>query len=100
MDMSVIEDRKARARAWFERLRDDICESFEQLEDDAPGSLYPGASARFVRTPWDRNDPSGKPGGQTMRRRCVSPSAITLRPARIFQRKGNVAACLSSVREG
>ena len=25
MDMSVIEDRKARARNWFEALRDDIC---------------------------------------------------------------------------
>src|ERR1700732_4189982 len=63
MDMSVIEDRKARARAWFERLRNDICESFEQLEDDAPASLYPGASARFVRTPWDRTDHTGQPGG-------------------------------------
>ncbi len=42
MDMSVIEDRKARARAWFEALRDDICAAFEKLEDDAPASLYPG----------------------------------------------------------
>ena len=42
MDMSVIEDRKARARAWFEALRNDICAAFERLEDDAPASLYPG----------------------------------------------------------
>ena len=35
MDTSVIEDRKVRARTWFERLRDDICRAFEQLEDDA-----------------------------------------------------------------
>ena len=27
--MAVIEDRKARARSWFERLRDDICSAFE-----------------------------------------------------------------------
>ena len=40
MDESVIEDRKARARGWFEALRDDICAAFERLEDDAP----PGAS--------------------------------------------------------
>ena len=35
-----------------------------------------------------------------MTRSPVSPSAITLRPATIFQRTGNVAACASSVREG
>ena len=37
--MSVIENRKKRARAWFESLRDDICSAFEQLEDDAPAPL-------------------------------------------------------------
>jgi coproporphyrinogen III oxidase len=63
MDMSVIEDRKARAKNWFERLRDDICAAFEKLEDDAPASLYPGSPARFMRTPWERIDPSGAPGG-------------------------------------
>ena len=63
MDMSVIEDRKARARSWFERLRDDLCAAFEKLEDDAPASLYPGAAGRFVRTPWDRTDHTGQPGG-------------------------------------
>jgi len=63
MDISVIEDRKARAKAWFERLRDDICSAFERLEDDAPASLYPGDAGRFVRTPWARTDHSGAPGG-------------------------------------
>ena len=63
MDMSVIEDRKARARSWFESLRDDICLAFEQLEDDASAPLYPGSAGRFVRTPWDRTDHTGKPGG-------------------------------------
>ena len=38
MDMSVIDDRKARARTWFEALRDDICLAFEQLEDEAPAN--------------------------------------------------------------
>ena len=56
MDMSVIEDRKARARSWFEALRDQICQSFEKLEDDAPSPLYPGRAGRFVRTPWERTD--------------------------------------------
>ena len=63
MDTTIIEDRKARARSWFEALRDEICASFEKLEDDAPVSLYPGSPGRFLRTPWERIDPSGAPGG-------------------------------------
>jgi coproporphyrinogen III oxidase len=63
VDTTIIEDRKARARSWFEALRDDICKSFEKLEDDAPVSLYPGSPGRFLRTPWERIDPSGAPGG-------------------------------------
>ena len=47
-----IEDRKTRARAWFESLRDQICAAFEKLEDDAPSSLYPGAAARSGRNRW------------------------------------------------
>src|ERR1700709_2310438 len=63
MDVSLIEDRKTRARAWFEALRNDICAAFERLEDEAPASLYQGDAGRFVRTPWDRTDQSGHPGG-------------------------------------
>src|SRR5437764_8879983 len=63
MDVSVIEDRKTRARSWFETLRNDICAAFERLEDEAPAALYQGDAGRFVRTPWDRTDHTGKPGG-------------------------------------
>ncbi len=63
MDVSLIDDRKTRARAWFETLRNDICAAFERLEDDAPATLYPGEAGRFVRTPWERTDHTGKPGG-------------------------------------
>src|SRR5258708_29630498 len=63
MDISVIEDRKTRARSWFERVRDDICLAFEKLEDDAPASLYQGPAGRSVRTPWNRTDHTGEPGG-------------------------------------
>jgi coproporphyrinogen III oxidase len=63
MDMSKLDERKARAKAWFERLRDDICAAFEKLEDEAPASLYAGAAGRFVRTPWQRTDSTGQPGG-------------------------------------
>ncbi len=61
--LTVIEQRKQQARAWFERLRDEICLSLEKLEADAPAALYPGDAGRFVRTPWDRTDHSGQPGG-------------------------------------
>jgi coproporphyrinogen III oxidase len=63
MTTAAIEDHKARARAWFESLRDQICAAFERLEDEAPAALYPRAPARFVRTPWERTDHSGIPGG-------------------------------------
>src|SRR3954463_5366414 len=63
MDASTIDERKTRARAWFERLRDELCASFERLEDDAPQSLYPGEPGRFRRTPWQRTDHSGAAGG-------------------------------------
>jgi coproporphyrinogen III oxidase len=63
MALADIEHRKSRARAWFERLRDDICRAFEDLEEEAPASLYAGSPGRFVRTPWQRTDHSGAAGG-------------------------------------
>jgi coproporphyrinogen III oxidase len=63
MDVSLIEQRKARARTWFETLRDQICVALEKLEDEAPSSLYPGGAGRFARTPWDRTDHTGAKGG-------------------------------------
>ncbi len=59
----MTDDRKARARAWFEALRDQICAAFEALEDEAPASLYPGAPGRFVKTPWRRGENGGDQGG-------------------------------------
>jgi coproporphyrinogen III oxidase len=59
----LTDERKARARAWFEELRDQICAAFEALEDEAPAGLYPGAPGRFVRTPWRRGDGSEDQGG-------------------------------------
>ncbi len=65
MDNSQTEQRKNRAREWFETLRDRIVAAFESLEDalpaHAPFSDRP--AGRFVRTPWNRADHSGAPGG-------------------------------------
>lgn len=54
---------KEPARAWFRELRDRLCAAFERLEEEAPASLYEGAPGKFVRTPWERTDHTGKPGG-------------------------------------
>ena len=72
MSESLSEARKARARAWFETLRDDICPAFEALEAALPAHapLAARAAGRFVRTPWTRADHGGSikvdPGGGVM----------------------------------
>jgi coproporphyrinogen III oxidase len=65
MDAGQTEARKTRARAWFERLRDDICAAFEAIEDDLPSDapLVDRPAGRFVRTPWQRTDHTGASGG-------------------------------------
>ncbi len=65
VNASVLETRKARARVWFEALRDDICKTLEALEDDLPmhAPLADKAAGRFERRPWSRTDHSGGPGG-------------------------------------
>ena len=57
------EDRKQRARAWFEELRDRLCAAFEALEEEAPAALYPGVAGKFDKTPWKRGDGSADQGG-------------------------------------
>ena len=49
------------ARSWFETLRDRICQSFEDIEDEAANMpAYAGKSAgRFTRTAWDRPEGGG-----------------------------------------
>ncbi len=65
MDLSMLETRKEHARAWFERLRDEIVAAFETLEDALPpgAPLADRAPGRFKRTPWQRTDHTGFPGG-------------------------------------
>jgi coproporphyrinogen III oxidase len=63
MDVSQLDTRKAHARAWFERLRDDICAALEALEAEAPAALHGADAGHFVRTPWTRSDHTGAAGG-------------------------------------
>ena len=63
IDVSHLQDdRQARAKVWFDSLRDRIVAAFNQLEEEAPADLYPGKPAKFTLTPWDR--PAG--GGGVM----------------------------------
>ena len=69
MDTDSLEARKTEARAWFERLRDDICATLERIEDDLPAGarLAEQPAGRFVRQPWRRTDAAvGEGGGGVM----------------------------------
>jgi len=79
MDAGQLEGRKARAKAWFEALRDDICAAFERLEADAPAALYGDSAGRFVRTPWSRSDHTGAPGGG---------GVMSMMKGRVFEKVG------------
>jgi coproporphyrinogen III oxidase len=65
MDTAAIEQRKEAARGWFETLRDQIVAAFEAVEDALPSGapLADRPVGRFVRTPWQRTDLTGAPGG-------------------------------------
>jgi len=80
-DPGLIDARKAKARGWFEQLRDQICAAFETLEDDLPAgmpqsSMPPG---RFVRTPWNRTDHAGGHGGG---------GVMSMMKGRVFEKVG------------
>ena len=64
-DTATLDSRKSQARTWFETLRDDICAALEAVEDALPANA-PHAdrpAGRFKRTPWQRADHTGLPGG-------------------------------------
>ncbi len=85
--------RQETAKRWFEELRDQICESFEALEDALPDGapLADQPAGRFVRTPGNRTAHSGTPGvGGVMRtsrgRACETGGVVV-------ERLGDVLGC-------
>jgi coproporphyrinogen III oxidase len=65
---ATIEQRKAAAQDWFERLRDRICAVFETLEDGLTGTHRDLPPGRFERTAWRRATAgaTGDQGGGVM----------------------------------
>ncbi|GIL40249.1 oxygen-dependent coproporphyrinogen oxidase [Roseiterribacter gracilis] len=54
------DEQKTQAKAWFETLRDQLCATFEAIEDEFDTGTPAG---RFERTSWNRPDVSGTDGG-------------------------------------
>lgn len=65
MTTSTLDERKARASAWFEDLQQRIFRALEALEDECAGPFFPEApgAGRFEMKPWSRTDHTGAPGG-------------------------------------
>ena len=80
-DGAALADRKTRARAWFESLRDDICAALEKLEHELPLSAPHGGDepGRFVRKPWSRKDHTGAEGGG---------GVMAMMTGRVFEKAG------------
>ncbi|HEX3675502.1 MAG TPA: oxygen-dependent coproporphyrinogen oxidase [Rhizomicrobium sp.] len=72
----ITDDRKAKARAWFEELRDRICAAFEKIEDDYTGQFADRAPGRFERKPWMR------PGAT----RADDGGVISVMKGRVFEK--------------
>lgn len=59
--MLTLDTEQSAARAWFESLRDRICNAFEAIEREA------GSSATFDYAPWNRDDDAKGAGGGGVR---------------------------------
>ena len=65
------DEHKAQARAWFEKLRDDLCAALETIEDDVvgPNPSSEREPGRFQRQAWERpisDDAEAGGGGGVM----------------------------------
>ncbi len=54
---------KPAARAWFEQLRDRICNAFEAIEDAHNGRFSDRRPGHFLQTAWSRPTEDGQEGG-------------------------------------
>jgi coproporphyrinogen III oxidase len=84
--MSDTADRKARAQAWFEELRDRICAAFEAIEREHKGQLADRPPGQFTRTSHKRPLVDGKDAGG---------GVMSVMKGRVFEKVGvNVSTVL------
>jgi coproporphyrinogen III oxidase len=74
--MYTLDPQQTAAETWFRSVRDRICSALETLEDE---SSAPGPAGRFVRTAWDRPDPTGAYGGG---------GVMSVMKGRVFEKAG------------
>lgn len=59
-----MDDKKKKASAWFQNLRNQICAEFESIEDALEATDFVDhAPGRFEQTAWDRDTQDGSHGG-------------------------------------
>jgi coproporphyrinogen III oxidase len=75
------EDRKSKAAAWFEDLRNQICAAFEAIEDEYDGPLRDRPAGRFERKSW-RRDPVEGTGEDT------GGGVMSVMRGRVFEKVG------------
>jgi coproporphyrinogen III oxidase len=73
------DERKNRASAWFEDLRDQICAEFEAIENEYSGSLSDLPAGRFTQKKWKRPSDGGVDGGG---------GTMSLMKGRVFEKVG------------
>ncbi len=82
-----LEDKQATAAAWFRQLRDGICASYEQLEQELDGPMKDREVGQFERTAWEKEplpaDRSGKLNAKT-----EGGGEISLMRGRVFEKVG------------
>jgi coproporphyrinogen III oxidase len=85
--LALAEAMKPRAAEWFSALRDSICAEFERIEDEAGDKNAdfpffpeaPQAPGRFARTPHERVNHDGAPGGG---------GVMSMMSGRVFEKVG------------
>lgn len=86
------ENRKKQAFTWFTQLRDQICESFEQIETELTGTeKAPLPAGSFDRKPWNRDD-GGQPNisGSIL----MGGGEMSVMRGRVFEKVGVNISCV------